>query len=139
MAVAQALSESHAAAGSTSNYDPALVPPYTASESPSTPRANLRDGSTPMRKSGTSSKSKGKRSVPVDDDDDDDEDEVGQERTSARPEGVGQDIPGLPEWPLPPKGPRSRKTMPRDEMLARRRARNRVAGKYLGIYLTALR
>jgi len=36
----------------------------------------------------------------------------------------------LPPYPLPPSGPNSRKSMPRDELLARRRARNRVAGGY---------
>ena len=35
----------------------------------------------------------------------------------------------LPAWPLPPGGRGGRKNMPKDEMLARRRARNRVAGK----------
>jgi hypothetical protein len=35
---------------------------------------------------------------------------------------------GLPPYPWPPSGPNSRKAMPRDEILARRRARNRVAG-----------
>lgn len=33
----------------------------------------------------------------------------------------------LPAWPLPPGGRGGRKNMPKDEMLARRRARNRVA------------
>ena len=36
----------------------------------------------------------------------------------------------LPAWPLPPGGPGGRKNMPKDEMLARRRARNRVAGEW---------
>ncbi|ORX33737.1 hypothetical protein BD324DRAFT_638412 [Kockovaella imperatae] len=31
----------------------------------------------------------------------------------------------LPQWPLPPSGPGGRKKMPKDEMLARRRARNK--------------
>lgn len=35
----------------------------------------------------------------------------------------------LPEWPLPPSGKGGRKNMPRDELLARRRARNRVAAQ----------
>lgn len=35
----------------------------------------------------------------------------------------------LPPFPAPPSGPNSRKGMGKDEMLARRRARNRVAGK----------
>ena len=35
----------------------------------------------------------------------------------------------LPPYPLPPSGRNSRKSMPRDELLARRRARNRVAGE----------
>ncbi|WVQ98935.1 hypothetical protein IAU59_006067 [Kwoniella sp. CBS 9459] len=35
----------------------------------------------------------------------------------------------LPEWPLPPTGKGGRKNMPRDELLARRRARNRVAAQ----------
>ncbi|KAK4686397.1 hypothetical protein P7C73_g3723, partial [Tremellales sp. Uapishka_1] len=38
----------------------------------------------------------------------------------------GQPV-ALPAWPLPPSGPNSRKNMPKEEMLARRRARNRVA------------
>ena len=43
-------------------------------------------------------------------------------------EGDGEDEEReLPQWPLPPSGPGGRKGMPRDEMLARRRARNRVA------------
>ena len=41
---------------------------------------------------------------------------------------AGSGLP-LPAWPLPPSGPKSRKNMPRDELLARRRARNRVAGE----------
>nr|ODN95002.1 hypothetical protein L204_04347 [Cryptococcus depauperatus CBS 7855] len=36
---------------------------------------------------------------------------------------------GLPAWPLPPHGKGGRKNMPRDELLARRRARNRVAAQ----------
>ncbi|OCF36627.1 hypothetical protein I316_01879 [Kwoniella heveanensis BCC8398] len=35
----------------------------------------------------------------------------------------------LPEWPLPPTGKGGRKNMPREELLARRRARNRVAAQ----------
>ena len=34
----------------------------------------------------------------------------------------------LPAWPLPPMGPGGRKNMPKEELLARRRARNRVSG-----------
>lgn len=40
----------------------------------------------------------------------------------------------LPEWPLPPSGKGGRKNMPRDELLARRRARNRVAGDFLFMF-----
>lgn len=39
---------------------------------------------------------------------------------------------GLPMWPLPPGGKGGRKGMPKDEMLARRRARNRLAGELAG-------
>ena len=35
---------------------------------------------------------------------------------------------GLPEWPLPPQGRGGRKRMPKEEMLARRRARNKESG-----------
>jgi hypothetical protein len=35
----------------------------------------------------------------------------------------------LPEWPLPPQGPGSRLAMSAEEIAARRRARNRVAGE----------
>ncbi|ODN83298.1 hypothetical protein L202_01467 [Cryptococcus amylolentus CBS 6039] len=37
--------------------------------------------------------------------------------------------PELPQWPLPPTGKGGRKAMPRDELLARRRARNKVAAQ----------
>lgn len=40
-----------------------------------------------------------------------------------------QNADGLPIWPLPPTGRGGRKQMPKDEMLARRRARNRLAGE----------
>ncbi|WWD16134.1 hypothetical protein CI109_100559 [Kwoniella shandongensis] len=42
---------------------------------------------------------------------------------------VSGDGEGLPAWPLPPTGKGGRKNMPRDELLARRRARNRVAAQ----------
>ena len=35
----------------------------------------------------------------------------------------------LPAWPLPPTGPGGRKRMPKEEMLARRRARNKESGE----------
>ncbi|KAK8869604.1 hypothetical protein IAR55_000171 [Kwoniella newhampshirensis] len=42
---------------------------------------------------------------------------------------ISADGEGLPAWPLPPTGKGGRKNMPRDELLARRRARNRVAAQ----------
>nr|XP_019042461.1 hypothetical protein I302_09068 [Kwoniella bestiolae CBS 10118]OCF21391.1 hypothetical protein I302_09068 [Kwoniella bestiolae CBS 10118] len=44
-------------------------------------------------------------------------------------EGEGENGEGLPQWPLPPTGKGGRKNMPREELLARRRARNRVAAQ----------
>ncbi|OCF71626.1 hypothetical protein I204_07685 [Kwoniella mangroviensis CBS 8886] len=41
----------------------------------------------------------------------------------------GENGEHLPEWPLPPTGKGGRKNMPREELLARRRARNRVAAQ----------
>ncbi|WRT67349.1 uncharacterized protein IL334_004320 [Kwoniella shivajii] len=41
----------------------------------------------------------------------------------------GEEGEGLPIWPLPPTGKGGRKNMPREELLARRRARNRVAAQ----------
>ncbi|OWT41408.1 hypothetical protein AYX14_00419 [Cryptococcus neoformans] len=50
--------------------------------------------------------------------------------TSTDEDGRVPDKDGnLPEWPLPPSGKGGRKNMPRDELLARRRARNRVAAQ----------
>ena len=37
----------------------------------------------------------------------------------------------LPAWPLPPSGPGGRRRMPKDELLARRRARNRLSGELI--------
>lgn len=50
--------------------------------------------------------------------------------------GTGGSVEGhLPRWPLPPTGKNGRRLMPREEMMARRRARNRVAGKSCALWL----
>jgi hypothetical protein len=46
-------------------------------------------------------------------------------------QGTKNTYPKLPMWPMPaPVGTLSRVAMPKEEMLARRRARNKIAGEY---------
>ncbi len=70
---------------------------------------------------------KKRRASTTEEEDEDDTFSAGTD--NLQPNGVEKGTNGLPPYPLPPSGPNSRKNMPRDELLARRRARNRVAGR----------
>ncbi|WVR05367.1 hypothetical protein IAU60_002381 [Kwoniella sp. DSM 27419] len=96
----------------------------TLAQAAETSQRPLGHGLPPSTDRPVSARDGGKRSVSL-------MDSAGEESTDS-PDGKrlrGESTEGLPEWPLPPTGKGGRKNMPRDELLARRRARNRVAAQ----------